>query len=149
MTEEYFEEPKRPYTDYRNPKFNIISIVAYLIGVDRKHFEPEHSSPQMETYERLEGNKSARLIRNLCRIRTALLRNYSAVTSEFRYGIANIGSLPELIPKDALNQLNTDGIELYMMRPDVNEYVVEINTEISNRIGNVKGLFPEWLNWTT
>lgn len=137
----------RPYTDFRNAKHHIISLVGYLIGVSKENFEHDYSPPKIEIYEELEENQDARIIRNLCRVRTALIRHYSDIRIEFRYTLKNLDSMPELIPTDAVEQLVKDGISIQKIRPDINEYLIAINKEISNRIGSCQTLFPDWLNW--
>lgn len=135
------------YTDYHNSKYNIVSLVAYLIGVEKRHFENDYEPPRIEIFESLENNKNARIIRNLCRIRTALEQHYSAIRSAFYYNMKNLSTLPEYIPTDAVTQLAADGISLQKSRPDVEAYLIAINKELSNRIGNCKSLFPDWINW--
>lgn len=139
--------PPRDYTDYHNSKYNIVSLMAYLIGVEKRHFENVHEPPKPEVYEALEKDKNARIVRNLCRIRIAFEQNYAKIRSEFRFNMKNIGSVPELIPKDAVEQLERDGIYLHKGKPDNNAYLIAINRELSNRIGNCKSLFPDWINW--
>ena len=141
------EAPAKSYTDYYNAKYDIVSRVAYLLGVEKRHFENEHEPPKLEIYDVLEQNKSARIVRELCRIRTALEQNYSKIRHEFYFNMKNLGTLPELIPSDAVQRLAQDGISLQKGKPDVNQYIIAINRELSNRIGNCKPVFPEWLNW--
>ena len=111
-------QQRRNYTSFHNATYNIISIVAYLIGVEKHHFENKAEPPQLPLYEELEKNKNARIIRNLCRIRTAFEQNYAKIRSEFYYNIKNIGTLPELIPVEAVEQLSNDGIVLQRSKPD-------------------------------
>lgn len=139
--------PSRLYTDYHNPKYNIISLVAYLIGVEKRHFENEYEPPKLDIYEHLDKDKNARIVRNLCRIRTGFEQNYAKIRDEFRYSIKNIGSVPDLISTDAVEQLALDGISLHRGKPDNDTYLIAINKELSNRLGNCKSLFPDWLNW--
>ena len=140
--------PSYTYTDYRNPTYNIVSLVGYLIGVEKQFFAPPGEQRlDFTIYEKTDTNKNARIIRNLCRIRTGFERNYSAIWNAFRYDIKNIGSVPDLIPSDALNQLSQDGVTIYKSRPDVEEYIITINRELSNRINTVQQLFPDWINW--
>ncbi len=140
-------EEKRPYTDFVSNKYDIVSRVAYLIGVERRHFENEHEPPQTEIYEELDKDKSARIIRSLCVIRNALERNYGKLFTAFVYDMKNIGSVPELIPSEALDELSRHGIYLYMNRPNIDQYIMLVNKELSNRIASCKKFFPEWLNW--
>ena len=136
------------YTDYRNPTYHIVSLVGYLIGVDKQFFSPpgEHRL-DVAVFEKTEMIKNARIIRNLCRIRTGFEKNYPAIRHAFKYEIKNIGSLPDLIPSDAVNALSQDGVKIYRSRPDADEYIITINRELSNRISSIQPLFPEWVNW--
>lgn len=140
--------PSYVYTDYRNPTYHIVSLVGYLIGVDRQHFAPpgEHRLDE-EVFEKTDKSKNARIVRNLCRIRTGFEKNYSAIRNAFRYDIKNIGTVPDLIPADAVNGLAKDGVSIYKSKPDVDDYIITINRELSNRINTVQSLFPEWINW--
>ena len=137
----------RPFSDFHSLKYNIVSLVAYLIGVEKRHFENEHEPPKLDVYERLKKDKNARIVRNLCMIRTGLERNYKSVQRAFRFDLKNLSSLPQYIPPNSLMQLAEDGIQLQKGRPDVEAYLLAINKELSNRTGNCKNLFPEWLNW--
>lgn len=141
------EEKRTPITEFRNATYNIVSLMAYLIGVDENRFGYGDAPFLKDIFDSCDKGKAARIIRNLCRLRTAFEKNYGLIFSEFRNGMKNIGNLPELIPEDAVNCLCDDGISLYKSKPDINEYIVDINIEISNRIGAVKALFPEWINW--
>ena len=56
------------YRDYENSTYNVVSKMAFLLGVEKRHFENEHEPPKMEWYEKLHQDKNARIIRNLCAI---------------------------------------------------------------------------------
>ena len=49
----------------KGEKYELISKVAYLIGVPYWVFENEFESPQIDIYQELNQNKHARIIRNL------------------------------------------------------------------------------------
>ncbi|MBQ1371471.1 MAG: NYN domain-containing protein [Oscillospiraceae bacterium] len=142
-------DPAAPaYTDYRNPTYHIVSIVGYLIGVEKQNFAPPGERRLDETtFDKLEKNRNARVIRHLCRIRTAFEKNYGAIRNAFRYDIKKIGTIHNLIPTDSVNQLSQDGVNIYKGRPDVDDYIITINREISNRVNGVQLLFPEWIDW--
>ena len=61
---------------YKDSTYELISKVAFLIGVPQRIFENEHEAPQLDVYERLSKDKNARIIRNLCIIRTSIERNF-------------------------------------------------------------------------
>ena len=142
-----FQPPAQ--TQYRNPTYNIVSIMAYLIGVDQAHYisDSGEPGPQIAVYEKMALNKNARIIRNLCMIRTGIEKHYTAISRAFFQDFKNIGSVPDYIPQSAVLELQRDGITLHRNRPDVNQYLIDINREIGNRINNIKPLFPEWIKW--
>ena len=136
------------YNEFQNSTYTLVSPMAYLIGVDKENFGEENARPfLLKSYEELDAYKEARIIRNLCRIRTAMERNYPAIVSEFRLSIRNIGSVPDLIPSESVAELERDGVRIYKTKPDIDEYIISINMEISNRINQVARFFPEWVKW--
>lgn len=139
--------PRKAYTDYENSTYTVVSKVAYLIGVQKRIFENEYEPPKMEWYEKLHADKSARIVRNLCMIRTALELNFKAINNRMRFDMCNLHSLPEYVPQDSLNELLQDGITIVRSRALPAQYIVDINKHISNRINNCKSLFPLWLKW--
>lgn len=73
-TYEHFEEDERIL--YKDSTYDIVSKVAYLIGVPKHIFENEHEPPKLEIYEALDKDKAARIIRNLCVVRAAIERKF-------------------------------------------------------------------------
>lgn len=133
--------------DFREDARGIISRVSYLIGVPKHIFEKQTEPPEMEVYRQLEGDKNARIIRNLCILRTAIEQNYGELYKKMRYDLKNLHTLPELIPQDSLNQLELDGISIIKANAQPAQYIIELNKLISNRINNCEKIFPVWLKW--
>lgn len=133
---------------YKDSTYEIVSKVAYLIGVSKRIFENEHEAPKLDIYERLDKDKTARIIRHLCIIRTAIEKNFKQINELMRMEYRTILSMPEYIPPDSMNQLNSDGINfIKKSSTKLYQHIVEINRLISDRINNCKKLFPLWLNW--
>lgn len=145
--EEYSRNSKTAYTDYENSTYTVVSKVAFLIGVPKRFFENEYEPPKMEWYEKLHPDKNARIVRNLCIIRTAIERNYKAIYNRMRTEVCSLYSMPEYVPQDALQELMNDGITIVKSRGTLPQYIIDINNHISNRINNCKSLFPLWLKW--
>lgn len=82
---------------YKNPRFDIVSRIAYLLGVSEEYFLGEESNFDETIYTGLEECKDARIVRNLCIIRTALLRNNGRIRNLFQYDMKNIDTIPEYI----------------------------------------------------
>ena len=66
-------------TLYKDSTYELISQIAYLIGVPKRIFENEYESPKLAVFQSMERDRSAKIIRNLCMIRTAIERNYKNI----------------------------------------------------------------------
>lgn len=145
-TYELYEEDERIL--YKDSTYDIISKVAYLIGVPKNIFENEHEPPKLEIYETLDKNKSARIVRNLCAVRAAIERRFGKINDAIRKEFKSIYTLPDLVPQDSLRQLESDGVNFYKKSSTkLGHHIIEINKLIRDRINNCKDLFPVWLNW--
>lgn len=142
------EREARPvYGDFENSTYMVVSKVAYLLGVEKRHFENVYEPPQMQWFTQLDEDKNARVIRNLCMLRTALERHFGHINKRMIYEMKNLHSMPDLIPQDSLNQLAEDGITIEKANCRTTQYIIDINRHINNRINNCKPLFPIWLKW--
>ena len=137
-------QPAPDTRDYSST-YTVISKVAYLIGVPKKFFEAEYAPPQLQTFDQMEREKNARIIRNLCRLRTAIEQNYGRINKAFLYDLKNLHTLPEYIPQECLRRLSEDGIELLRANYKLTQYIIDINLHIANRINNCRDLLPLWL----
>lgn len=127
--------------------FEVVSVVAYLTGVPKRIFDNEHEPPMPEIYERLERDKSARIIRDLCYLRNSIEQNFKRICDAINREYKSITSVPELVPQRHIERLGRDGIDFYSDRKDPNQYLISINRTLKARIDNCKGLFPHWLKW--
>lgn len=134
---------------YRSGKYDIVSIVAYLIGVPKRIFENAYEPPLPAVYEKLDRNKHARIVRNLCMVRTAIERNFKALNDAMRYSYQSLLMvLPEYLPYDCIQQLSADGVNFIRKSSTrLQHHIVEINRLLTDRINNCKDIFPIWLNW--
>lgn len=144
--EESIQENPKPL-DRTNSTYNIISKVAYLIGVEKKHFENEYEPPKMEIYEELDQNVQAQIIRNLCMLRTSIELNFKNINDSIINHLTNLSSLPEYVPTECLRQLEENNIIIEKANVRPVQYIIDINRHINNRINNCKSIFPIWLNW--
>lgn len=127
--------------------YDVVTLMMYLTGVQKRHFderEPNSFTPQ---YEKYQADKDARLIRALCTLRTTLIQYHSRIVGQIRYEMKNLSTMPEIIPQEALEELSDQNIDIQNTKPDVIKYIITLNTEISNRINNVKHMFPDWVKW--
>lgn len=141
------ETQPAPDTREYSSTYTVISKIAYLIGVPKKFFEAEYAPPQLQTFDQMEREKNARIIRDLCRLRTAIEQNYGRINKAFLYDLKNLHTLPEYIPQECLHRLSEDGIELLRANYKLTQYIIDINLHIANRINNCRDLLPLWLKW--
>ena len=149
---EVLDNATSPLTDdraaYKDSTYEIVSKVAYLIGVPKRIFDNEHEAPKVEVYNRLDSDKTARIIRHLCIVRTAIERNFKRINERMRFQYETILSMPEYVPQESINQLSLDGVNFIKnTSKKLCQHVVEINRLICDRINNCKKLFPLWINW--
>lgn len=138
---------RRPPGYYRDTTYSLVSTVAYLIGIERRIFDNDFEPPKMDYFQKLEQNKGARIIRNLCRLRTAIEQHFGAINGLMNLEYKNLGAMPELVPTECINQLYADGISLIKSNHKLNQYIIDINRLVSDRINNCQQLFPLWINW--
>lgn len=132
-------------TDYPDSTYLVVSKVGYLLGVPKRFFE--QGQLKMEYYEAMDREKNAQLIRNLCMVRTAIEQNYGKINDRFRNDTKNLHTLPEYVPQDAITQLAKDGLDIIKANYKLDNYLIDINNHISNRINNCESLLPIWLKW--
>ncbi|MBQ6972335.1 MAG: hypothetical protein IJP86_08305 [Synergistaceae bacterium] len=142
-----------PPKDAPRSKKDIVSRVAYLIGVDAKYFGLTADSavnPQFyrTVYDNLNADKEARIVRSLCRLRTKLQRSFKAVCIEMNSDVKNIDSIPDLIPPEILRSLEDDGISLVRPRKRPEDYIIDIHNYLLPHVPNCQKFFPSWLKWT-
>lgn len=126
----------------------IVSKVAYLLGVPQKHFEIVREALRMDIYKELDAAKNARLLRNLCIIRTAAERWFREISEQIQKEFKSIYTVPEYIPTQALDQLSLDGIQFSQRAgTQLVTLIIEINHYICDRVNNCKSFFPVWLKW--
>ncbi len=137
-----------PEKDFKKHTYAVISTVAYLTGVKKEFFEKPTCAPDYEVYKKLDRDKRARIIRNLCSIRTCIERKFSLIKQAMKSEFRGLNNMPEYIPTEYFNQLMDDGITNFIRgNRDLNQYLIDVNMMISDRINNCKDLFPMWLNW--
>ncbi len=126
--------------------YEVVTLMMYLTGVEERHFT-EHRPDFAPRYNALDKIDEARIIRALNIVRTSIMRNFLRIVNQFRYEMKNLSTIPDLVPTEAVEELERQGIRIQNTRPDAMNYQIAINNEMSNRINNVKYLFPEWVKW--
>lgn len=101
-----------------------------------------------KTYDEMQQEKSAQIIRNLSVVRSGILRNYRTINKKMHAEYKSIISMPEFVPTDCIQKLEAEGIHfIKKSSAKLYHHVIELNRVICDRINNCKPLFPIWLNW--
>lgn len=128
--------------------YDIVSKLGYLLGVPRKIFDQPFPPMEQEIFQRLEKDKNARIVRNICQLRTQIVRNYKAIhDTARRMELRSILNMPEYVSAESIRQLTADGVRFFKKGHTPNQTVVELNRILSDRLNNCKSLFPGWLKW--
>ena len=140
-----------PLKDAPKSKRDIVSRIAYLIGVDAKYFGLEHDgmNPQFyrTVFEQLNADKEARIVRSLCRLRTKIQRHFKAICTEMNSDVKNIDSMPDLIPPEILMTLESDGVSIVRPRKRPEDYIVDIHNYLLPHVPNCQKFMPSWVKW--
>lgn len=91
-----YEDERIQYTD---STYDIVSKVAYMIGVPLRVFENPHEPPKLEIYMVLNKDKNARIIRHLSILRTSIERGFGHISEKMKYQYKSILNMPEHIPQ--------------------------------------------------
>lgn len=129
----------------KNDSKQLVSSVAYLIGVRESAFSEDLFL--RSEFDRLDAIPEANKIRDLCMLRTALVRKGKEIDAEMLY-FKPIDKLPEsLVPQKAITRLRNYGIEIVKANRRVIGYTSDVNALIEENIGCCRNLFPVWIEW--
>lgn len=123
----------------------VVTTFAYLIGL-RKDLVDDTFSEEAENIKILSENQDARIIRYLCKLRTALMLNFKRTDMEMRYNLKNIHKL-DWFDIENIKQLEEWGLVIIKTNYTASKYAELINKLIGEYIVKCRVFFPEWLNW--
>ena len=91
---------------YRSNTYELVSKLAYLIGVPKKYFDDtDIPSLKKDIYDELDKNNHAKIIRHLCVVRTAIEQNFKNINNAMKYEYRTLLNMPEYIPNESMNAL--------------------------------------------
>ena len=135
------------YVPLKDHKYVVVSKMAYLLGIFEENFA-EGKNFDKRVYAELSMNKNARIIRNLCILRTCIERSFRKIQEAMKQGRQDVFLISEYVPEDSVLSLSNDGIKLNGKNGQQPiDAIVHINSVISDRINNCRTLFPGWLKW--
>ena len=145
---EYFGEDTIDTSDhFENYRKNIVTAMAYLLGVPSEKFE-EGDRFDIEEYKKINENENAKVIRSLCKLRTQFLRNYKNIDDARKYNMRPLELMTEYVDVASIKYLRTKGIEVNVSNaktPSVN--IAYINQYILDHIDKIKSTLPDWVKF--
>lgn len=125
--------------------YDVVSKVAYLIGVSEVGFE--RSPLSVEIFHQLNAQPNPRMIRTLCQIRTALMRNYDGIAYGL-YNMNNLNRLHEFFNPAWFDYLDMQRIYFIKSNYKVCAYIADANRYLLEHISSCRELFPSWIEWS-
>lgn len=130
--------------EYDKNKYNVVSVTAFLVGVD-EHFFKDEGGLLISEFKKLSDNRNAVIMRNLCILRTAFAKNFVPILTQMQQHYKGVNTIEE-IPKSVFGILSQRGVIIKNYNEPLS-YIIELNKLISDRINNCKSLYPDWINW--
>lgn len=130
-------------TGYKTKQRSVVTTIMFLIGTRENLLK--HSGNDLDAIEDLFKNKNAVIFRSLCNIRSNLMSTYINTENSIKYELKNLDR-QEIYIED-IKILEENDVHIIKANHRVNEYLVDINGLIGNRLESIKELFPEWINW--
>lgn len=134
---------------FENSTHEIVSKVAYLIGVPEQFFHYDSYNLELDVFKKLEeSNRHAKILRCLCMIRTAIFRAYKHLCSKISENRSFL-TLGEYVSQEAVDYLLQEHIPIFNKRniQNIRDQIIDVNKLILDRVNNVRDLFPIWVNF--
>lgn len=143
---EITEDEIKEYDNYDNYKMDIVSTIAYLLGIKEYILYGEESKFNKDLLGQLKDNKNANIIRYLSILRNEFIRNAKEIKNR-RLNLISMEQMPDLISTDAIKFLRENGIEIVHTTLDANGHIAYVNQFIIESIEKVKDIIPSWIKW--
>ena len=124
----------------------VVTAIAYLIGVRKSALETSFREECPDTLDTLYASKEATIIRYLSKLRTSLFQHFKKTDDAMRYDLKNLTSL-EWYDKDNIRQLEKWGIQVIQANYRSEKYMQDLTRLINEHIDSCSGLFYDWINW--
>jgi len=127
-------------------KTDIVTIMAYLIGLRDELFDPYFAAHQGQLVKKLREDREATVVRDLCILRQQLFMNYSNTEHEILYNFGNIDRI-SWFDQDAVRRLTRAGVPVLLANSRADDYSMHFTKLIAEHIAKCSGLFPEWIRF--
>ncbi|GHU46887.1 hypothetical protein FACS1894120_4430 [Clostridia bacterium] len=129
----------------KRSKRDISVTTAYLIGVNDFYITRDYPA-ESELIKILKESRPANILRNLCRIRYTLMRNFINVENALRYDLKNIPQL-DCFDQSEIEDLRKWGIDVVRYNYRASKYMFDFNQYIIDNVDSCRELYPDWVEW--
>ncbi len=119
----------------------IVTLMAYLIGVDDEHL----TYFEQEIIDVLRGNNNANVIRKLCMVRNKIIQNLSHLREKVN-GLQNLCDT-EIIHPFYIELKTRYKIDIRLYNAKVEDSLKYINQLLIDNISSCRNLFPDYVEW--
>jgi len=124
----------------------VVAIVGYMLGVEDKILDEYYSYYHSSTLKKVRCHQNANIIRNLSRVRTALMKNFLNVDSEIVYQMTNLDRM-SYFDKDEIKNLQKWGVPLIQSNFRAEKYCEYICELMGRYIDRCQELFPKYIKF--
>ena len=125
----------------------LITLTAYMLGCKMELFLNANNQYDYRQYTELNKVHSATVIRNLCRVRSAIIDRFHTLNDLMKNGNKRLSDCTHLIPASCIDSLFDVGINIAGPLDSLYEHLYRINGFIEENIDECKNLFPSDIKW--
>ena len=138
-------EKSEEHRNNTSDEHTIVSKIGYLIGVQECFFTDNGFCMDARIAKEMNTNKDARIIRNLCALRSSCERGFLKFSNAITFELKNLNSID--YTENFVKTLHNDGMEIIKANPKMEDYIIMFNKLITENIDKCKPLFPDWVEW--
>ncbi len=132
--------------DYENYRKEIVTLLAYLLGVKDDILKSESTNYILELIDKYENDDTLKIIRSLSLLRINFLQSSKAITAN-QQDLIPIEMMSDIVDVEAIKFLRKKNLEVIKVNSNVNTIIAIINQFIHDNIDKIKEYIPDWIKW--
>lgn len=125
----------------------IVTTVAYMIGVKKEFLVQYYDETCHDLLESLSQDQAATTIRYLNKLKTSLMRHFKKTDYEMHYNLSNLDRLDQWYDVDNIRQLEQWGIPIIQANYRAEKYIEDLTRLLNENIDNCQHLFYDWIKF--
>ena len=121
------------------------TTTAFLIGVKGEYLR-QLAGEGSGIIDELNKDKDAVIMRNLCMIRSQLIRFTKSIDTEMMANVYNIDRI-SYFEEVEFDRLEEYGVRAILPNTTAGKYITELTKMINERADSIRHLYPDWIEW--